>query len=253
MALKTDLIGVWCESADPVTDQHTNNLTLTNVNTVATTSGKVGTAADFEEANGEYLNRANETLLQTGDISWTEACWVQLEAKGGSNAYISCKGSGVGDEIERVMLWRITGDEDRFRVYMADFTVGVAATTFGAPSTGVWYYLQSQHNADTNRLRIRVNNGAWDEVDTGGTAAQNVGTAPFLIGAYWNDGSPFLFFDGLINQFAFWKGAKSDDDLNAIYNSGNGLAFSSWDAVSGRVSRLAGIGGGLVGHRKGLI
>jgi Concanavalin A-like lectin/glucanases superfamily len=252
MALKTDLIGVWCEGADPVTDQHTNGLTLTNNNTVATAAGKIGTAGDFEEGSSESLSRADEALLSTGNISWTEAVWIKMEGPSlpSSNQYISSKTTGVTDE--RVLLYRATAGENRFRFYIADFGVGVAASTFGLPSVDTWYYLQAQHDAAGDKIRIRVNDGAWDEQATGGTAPTD-NTAAFYLGAYGNGGSPILFFDGLINQFAFWKGLKSDADLNAIYNSGNGLAFSSWDAVSGRVSRLAGIGGGLVGHRKGLI
>jgi Concanavalin A-like lectin/glucanases superfamily len=247
MALKTDLIGVWCESADPVTDQHTNALTLTNNNSVGTASGKVGTAGDFNDDNPEHLSRADEALLSTGDISWTEAAWVQIAAMPGGNIYVCSKGNGSADEHN--LLFRTTGGENRFRFYIANFGVGVAATTFGLPSEDTWYYLQAQHDAANNKIRIRVNGGAWDEQATGGTAPTD-GTGAFFVGAYSSGG---FTWDGFINQFAFWKGLKSDDDLNAIYNSGNGLAFSSWDAVSGRVSRLAGIGGGLVGHRKGLI
>lgn len=226
--LKDDLIAVWCESADPVTDQHTNGLTLTNNNTVATATGKVGTAGDFESGNSTSLSRADEALLSTGDISWTEAAWVQIEQFASDNMYISSKGTGIADAIERVLLFRHANNENRFRIYIADFAVGVAATTFGLPTEGVWYYLQAQHDATNNLLRIRVNDGAWDEVATGGVAPTD-STAALYLGAYGNNGAPFLFWDGLLNQFAFWKAVKPDADLNAIYNAGNGLAFSAWD------------------------
>lgn len=234
MALVDDLIAVWCESANPWDDQHTNALTLTDNNTVGTASGKIGTAGGFEAGNSESLSRADEALLSTGDISWTEAVWVQLESKpSNTNIYISSK-AGPAEVIERAMLFRNVDNEDRFRIYIADFAASVAANTFGSPSLATWYYLQAQHDAANNLLRIRVNDGAWDSVATGGTAPTD-GAAALYLGAYGNNGAPILFFDGLINQFAFWKAVKSDADLNAIYNSGNGLAFSSWDAaVSGQ-------------------
>jgi hypothetical protein len=234
VALKTNLIAVWCESANPWTDQHTNALTLTDNNTVGTAAGKVGTAGDFEDANSESLSRADEALLSTGDISWTEACWVKMESKSpNSNNYISSKATGGGgDVIERVLLYRnaASGFEDRFRIYIADFAVGVAANTFGSPSEGTWYYLQAQHDAAGDKLRIRVNDGAWDEVATGGVAPTD-SAAAFYIGAYGNGGSPIVFWDGLINQFAFWKRLVTDEELDAIYNGGDGLAFSEWDAA----------------------
>ena len=233
MALKTDLVAVWCEGATPQEDQYTNGLTLTNNNTVAAVAGKVGTAGDFEEGSSESLSRADEALLSTGDVSWTEAAWIKMESYPGSaNVYISSKGTGIADAIERVLLFRGTGAEERFRIYIADFAVGVAATTFGLPALATWYYLQAQHDAANNLLRIRVNDGAWDAVATGGVAPTD-GAAALYLGAYGNNGSPLFFWDGLINQFAFWKALKSDAELNAIYNSGNGLPFAQWDADVG--------------------
>jgi hypothetical protein len=234
MGLKTDLIAVWCESADPVADQHTNGLTLTNIASVGTATGKVGTAADFESGSSQSLRRNDEALISTGDISFTEAVWVNMESKAlsGSNNYIMNKGSGSSND-ERSLLYRNSAAEDRFRFYIANFAVGVAANTFGSPSTGTWYYLQAQHDAAGNKIRIRVNDGAWDEAATGGTAPTDA-TGNLYLGAYDNAGTRVLFFDGLINQYAFWKALKSDADLNAIYNSGNGLAFSSWDVATAK-------------------
>lgn len=237
MALKTDLIAVWCESATPVTDQHTNGLTLSDNTGGGTAAGKIGTAVNLERSDDESLSRVDEALLSTGNINWTEAVWVQFESKAasGANNYISSKGTGIADAIERVLLYRNFAGEDRFRFYIADFAVGVAANTFGSPSTGTWYYLQAQHDADNDKIRIRVNDGAWDEQATGGTTSSDT-AGPFFIGAFNGDIGPAHFWDGLINQFAFWKGLKSDSDLNAIYNSGNGLAFSSWDVAGAAIA-----------------
>jgi hypothetical protein len=35
-----------------------------------------------------------------------------------------------------------------------------------------------------------------------------------------------------------WNTVKSDADLQAIENSGNGLAYSSWDATSGTNTQI---------------
>jgi hypothetical protein len=233
MALKDDLVGCWCESSNPEDDQHTNALTLTDNNTVGTAAGKVGTAGDFESSSSQYLSRADEALLSTGNVSWTEAVWVKMETKSGnSNNYISSKGTGIGDAIERALIYRnaAPGFEDRFRIYIADFAVGVAANTFGSPSEDVWYYLQAQHDAAGDKLRIRVNDGAWDEVSTSGTAPTD-SAAPFTIGAYNDNGTPILFFDGMLNQYSLWKRLLTDEELDSIYNEGDGLAFSAWDAA----------------------
>jgi hypothetical protein len=219
MAPKTDLIGVWCEGANPWDDQHTNGLTLTDVGGVATASGKVGTAGDFERLDSTELTRSDEALLSTGDINFTLAAWVHREA-GAPNPNIGHKADEYG------FLFSSAGAENRFRFYIGTDAVTVSATTFGAPALTTWYYVQAQHDATDNLVRIRVNDGAWDEQATGGTAPGD-SAAEFCIGGVSGAG----FWDGLINQYAFWKGLKSDVDLNAIYNSGNGLAFSEWDVA----------------------
>jgi hypothetical protein len=222
MGLKTGLIGVWCEGADPATDQHTNGLTLTNNNTVAAVAGKVGTAGDFEAGAVASLSRADSALLSTGDIDFTIAAWVQLESLINLST-IAAKGNEE--------YW-IRISNSRFRFYIATSAVFVQATALGIPVLATWYYLQMQHDATNNLLRIRVNDGAWEEAATGGTAPTD-GTLDFSIGGISTGEAPALTWDGLINQFAFWKALKSDADLNAIYNSGNGRAFSAWDAAVG--------------------
>lgn len=226
MALKSGLVGVWCESADPATDQYTNGLTLTDALGIGAASGRVGTAGDFERTNSDELFRASEPLLSTGDISFTLAAWVHRESAS-PNPHIGNK----GDEYK--FYFSTAAAENRFRFSIKASTVGVAATTFGAPSLATWYYVQAQHDATSDLLRIRVNDGAWDEVATGGIAPTADGEV-FSIGAFQSASG---FWDGLINQYAFWKALKSDADLNAIYNSGAGLAFSAWDpAVGGNLS-----------------
>ena len=218
MGLKTGLIGVWCEGADPATDQHTNGLTLTDFSgTTGTAAGKVGTAGNFETANDNGLAREDEALLSTADINFTIAAWVNPESL--SQRHIVAKGSN----------YYLFFSTSRFRFTIANDAVSVAADTFGLPSVGTWYYVQAQHDATNNLLRIRVNNGAWDEQATGGTAPTG-DTEWFSVSGISFPIIPEATWDGLINQAAFWKAVKSDADLNAIYNSGNGLAFSAWDA-----------------------
>lgn len=233
--LKDNLIGVWCEGASPLTDLHTNGLTMTDNNTVTTVAGKVGTAGDFERNLTEFLSRADEALLSTGNIDFTVAAWVQVETTG--TRHIGSKGQEYAFKIEGLDA------ACRFIFGIANGVVEVTANTFGAPALLTWYYAQAQHDAVNNLLRIRVNNGAWNQITTGATVPVDA-AVDFQIGALGGIAN----WDGLINQFAFWKAKKSDADLNEIYNAGSGLAFSAWDLSAGpgpgsRFGTLA-----LVGH-----
>ncbi len=202
---------------------------------MATAAGKVGTASDFELTNVEWLSRVDEALLSAGDIDYTWAVWLQLESKPATtNLYGISKAGGSGadtDNTEYAVIYRNIAGQDRFTAFIgnAGSYVIVQADTFGSPSTATWYYVQAQHNASANTLRIRINDGAWDSLATGSVTPPDT-TGALNLGAFHES----FNWDGLINQAAFWKAIKSDADLNSIYNGGNGLAFASWD-VSTRV------------------
>ena len=235
MSLRDGLIGVWCESANPWDDQYASGLTLTDNNTVGNTSGKAGVAGDFEDGNSESLSRADEALLSTGDIDFTIAVWLKAESlQASDNNYIASKGDIGSDNSEWGLLYRNNGAQNRFSFWINSASVWLDDSVLGAPSTGVWYYVQAQHDAANNLVRLRINNGAWSSLATGGTSPGSSIT-PFLIGALGISGAFARNWDGLINQFTFWKALKSDVDLNTIYNSGNGLAFSDWEPTIGRL------------------
>ena len=100
----------------------------------------------------------------------------------------------------------------------ADTTLTVVqASTFGAPSTGTWYFLVVQHDATNNQIGISVNNGTTDTTAT--TGGVRDGAAPFRIGAFGNATS---FFDGRIDAVMVWKRLLTAAEKAYLYDSGNG-------------------------------
>ncbi len=228
MALTDNLVGVWCEAAAPETDESVNGETLTN-NLVGTTTGKVGTAGTF--ANPQYLYHADDANLSSGDIDFTVAAWVNLASKPDYPG-IACKTSSDGGTVEYGLIYR-GGGTDQFEW---NFN-GTAhrAVTFGSPSTGTWYWVCAWHDSVANTINICVNNGTIDSQADGGGTDTNKGFAIGRQGDYSGDAQ--AQWNGNLNQVAMWKRVLTSGERISLYNSGVGLAFSSW-VVATRIPQV---------------
>jgi len=98
VALIDDLVAFWEleEVSGTRVDAHGAN-DLTDNNTVASTTGKVGNCADFEASNSESLSIADNAALSMGvNQSFTVNCWVNMESN--TNGAIVAKMSGSNGE-----------------------------------------------------------------------------------------------------------------------------------------------------------
>ncbi|MGH9257352.1 MAG: hypothetical protein ACRD3C_22560, partial [Vicinamibacterales bacterium] len=117
--------------------------TLTDVEAVGSATGLVyPLAADFITGTNEQLERADEAGLSHGNIAYTWAAWVFLDAKG-SDRNITCKCvSGSPNHSESSLGFFNTPDRFYFNAASgSDFAnqTNVQATTFGSPSLSTWY------------------------------------------------------------------------------------------------------------------
>ena len=98
MALTDNLIAFWEleEASGTRNDAHGSNH-LTDNNTVAQGTGKVGNCADFELDNSEYLSIADNAALSVGDEDFTIQAWFNIEANPGFRQGIVGKSSGGAD------------------------------------------------------------------------------------------------------------------------------------------------------------
>lgn len=221
MALTDSLIGVWCEASDPTTDESGNGETLTNNNSVGTTTGVVGTAATFTAASSQYLNHADDASLSTGDIDFTLQAWVYITTKTDFSTIIAKR-----ESPEFVLVYR--SSSDTFQAYFGANLIGTSLPDNSAPALNTWALVHFWHDSVNNLIGISINAGtpvtASDNsagfVDGNGTF--NIGRDP-AFGQYW---------DGRINQVAMWKRVLTSDERTTLYNGGSGLAFTSWSGGS---------------------
>lgn len=202
---------------------------LTDNNSTPSAAGIISNGCDFELANTEYLSSSDNAALSVGSgVSFSFSCWVKLESKAVSPAYnmIVNKIGATTTSNEYSLSYR--GSVDRFQWSVgrdgdASTLDSVNADNLGSPSTGTWYHIVAWYDAASDIIGVAVNDG------TANTAAKTIdppdGTATFYMGR----ASSGQYFDGLIDEVGLWKRALSASDRTALYNSGSGLAYSSFD------------------------
>lgn len=214
MALTDNIVAYW--KLDEVSGNRADSAgsnTLTDNNTVASISGKIGLAAEFVKANTEYLSCADNAALSTGDIDFSMACWCQFDDKVASHV-MSQKG---WDDAYGEWLFLYDSGNDRFEFLIANAAASVAANTFGVPSIATWYYVAAGYNATLNELWISVNAGTPNTASYSGGNTSTPGT--FKMGLAFG-----TYYDGRIDEHGIWK-RDIRADVAALYNSGAGLTY----------------------------
>lgn len=193
---------------------------LTDNNTVTQAVGRVGNAAQFTAANSEYLSRADNADLSTGDIDWTFWCWARLASKGAERA-MGGKYLSAGEQREWLLEFNNTAD--RFQLFVSSTGTAasrtiLSATSLGSPSTATWYFLVGWHDSVANTINIQANNGTVDSAAHAGGLIN--GTGAFTLGS--QDGG-IIPWDGLIDEAGFCKRVLTAAERTNVYHYGGGV------------------------------
>jgi hypothetical protein len=196
--------------------------------TIPSATGKINNARDWEAtADSEYLLRTdhNDLGIDT-DQAFTFSVWVNMESDQAFGSIVSKDiGSGAGRGYN--LYWDGGTDKFTFKIWSAagtEYSVVWSATG----SIATWYHVVAGRNATTDEIFIVVNNGT--PVTTAGTAGQNEGGS-VKVGAYHS--STTGFYDGLIDELAFWKRTLSATEIAHLYNSGAGRSYADLIACTG--------------------
>jgi hypothetical protein len=222
MALTDSLISFWEleeASGTRVDSVVTSGNDLADNNTVTQAAGKVGNAAQFTAANSEYLSRADNASLSTGNIDFTFALWVNLASNAAAQAFID-KSDNATWEYE--IFFSVAAN--RLAFYVENALSGgdtVTADNLGAPSISTWYFIVAWYDSVNDLLNIQVNNGTADSVSH--TDGARDSAHAFRMGA---QGGVTNFTNGLIDQVGFWKRVLTAQERTDLYNGGNGLSYA---------------------------
>jgi hypothetical protein len=193
---------------------------LTDVNTVTSNTGKVGTAAEFTLANSEQLVAPDSVELRSTDTDWAFSFWVYLAATA-TNQTIFSKDNGAAAGREYRLDFLTATGKMTWIVYDGTTAIGTVVSTQVFSAT-TFYHIRVYHSATDNLVGLQVNGGTADEAATSGAASS--GTAiPFRLGAN-GSGTPQAF-GGRIDEFGRWNRLRTAGEIAADYNAGSGLAF----------------------------
>lgn len=199
-----------------------NDLNLASASAPGNTTGKVGSALTLVSASSQYVGIADNADMSTGDIDFTFAYWAKASSLG-----ISIVASKWNDDLTQAeYLLGVLSSRWSFYVSRngdgSSGATAAVANTFGAPSTGTWYFIVCWHDSIANTLNICVNNGTVDSVSYSLGVFDS--TAGFKLGAYRSGGANGNW-SGEIDEFGFWKRVLTAGERTSLYNSGNGITY----------------------------
>ena len=218
----TNLVSWWKldEESGARADSHgTNN--LTDNNTVLFSAGKISNAAQYVNANTEFLSHVHDASLSPGDVDFHFVTWVYFDNLTTNQIVIS---KWTINKYEYILVYRFS--EDYFRVQISNdglASTNVNATTFGGLAIDTWYMVDFYHDAGNNLIGVRVNDGVKD------TAAHatgvHQGNTDFQLGSGLAGAGGM---DGRQDETLFRSGSLfSDNEIEWLYNSGAGRRYEA--------------------------
>jgi hypothetical protein len=173
-------------------------------------------AVEFVSSSSQTLSKANESALQIGDFDFSFAGWIYLTTANYASIFNKW---GDGATNEFIVYYDSAAARFRFIMNGGGGVDSVPADTFGAPSTGVWYFLYAEHDATANTMSIGVNAGPLDSISYVGGGA--VSTNPLVIGKV--DTSNYS--NSRVQKVGFWKRKLTAPEQAELYNAGNGATY----------------------------
>lgn len=230
MALIDNIAGYWKfdESSGNAADSVNSN-TLTNVNTAVYSAGEINNGVDLESTLSQYLFCADNIPLSiTGDL--TISVWVKLESAPTGTFYFVCSKDDFGSPSNLVSYFLdVNGASAVMRFGVSDTGSPSRETTASSTtgvSTGIWTHIAVVYTASTGTCKF-YKNGAYLTGEDGSALRTSIADTAqeFMVGTVENNGTPFSYLDGMIDELGVWARALSDAEITSLYNSGSGFQY----------------------------
>ncbi|MCA1918563.1 MAG: LamG domain-containing protein [Flavobacterium piscis] len=204
----------------------------TNTNYV---TGKIGNAINFPSSSLAYVDIPNNvnfslTLGNGTDIPFSVAFWFYATSFSSTGNWIINKRGGANDVEWQIHLTPFGA------ATLTKFSQGSnamyqsAITPNGIISLNNWYHIVVTDNASKTvpGTKIYINSVSQIINDTsiGQYLGMNLGTSITRIGTATWDTASSLRHVGYVEELGIWKNrVLNQDDINKLYNSGNGISF----------------------------
>jgi hypothetical protein len=203
-------------------DDSISGYTLKDQASVLYDTGKLGNAAKFDGSNYLKTDGLNTPGFTNADGEITVSLWFYADASISGSLYIATSKYNLNDYAFLARFEK--GETNRIRTYWRKSNATIINDLHTSLlSLETWYhYVFRVQKVDAVWKYSSFINGTEDVY----TATGDYGFMPFgnnsviAIGAYFSGASLFL---GLVDEFAIFNAALSDDEIAALYNSGDGI------------------------------
>ena len=210
------------------------SISLTDVNSVTSGTGRVGDAAHFDDANSEELTTSSGSLALAGHSAWTVSCWVNADSLSGSGtgdahaAYGRANPSSSPANVTEVALHIFPASYSHapyrnkavFWHYTASNYKEIISSSTLSAST--WYHIVIGHDSSSTGAEM------WMAIDDGTVQTLSDSTGPtvassgvFAVGRVTNNA---IYMDGLVDELACWSRRLTSAEITRLYSSGNGIS-----------------------------
>jgi hypothetical protein len=182
-------------------------------------------ALSLVRASSQQLTIGDNAALSTGNIDFTFAGWVYVQTAPSGALFPAVATKYSSGTIRE---WALYHDGSTNRLSFVVYTAAgaaiatVSATTFGAVPTGTWMFVVAWHDAAADTINIQVNDGAVNSAATGAVGPADT-TGIFRVGYL---GTSTYYWDGRLDELAFWKRTLTAGEKTALYNGGAGLNYA---------------------------
>jgi hypothetical protein len=225
MAITDNLVSYYTMSdltTSTIEDVHgSNDGTKTAANEPNQVDGKIGKAQDFDGTD-DYVGLPDEADFKP-TTSYSICAWIKLSDKTAvrtifSNC-IATSDSTHGGIVFRILtsgylsIYHGTGglDDTQQKVGTIDVT------------NNAWRFVCVTYNGTTARLYVDGSEDDNGNIDApSGYKATNNPTIGMWRSGYWGNDH---IYKGIIDELGFWSRALTSDEITALYNGSNGLAY----------------------------
>jgi len=237
-SLVTSLTAFWnMNEASGTRNDGFGKINLTDLNTVASASGKLGNAAEFVEANSEALAGPDTDAVEFFNTDFSVTCWVFLVNTSVSPDFMTFVSKHDATALNGEYFLGFLPTENRFRWHVSNSSgtqTSLDADNFGAPATATWIFLRAWYDASSQRMGIAVNETLTDTTAHLGGAKS--GGNPIMIGANsgGTGGNVIRNFSNFrIDDVGIWGRVLTSANHTDLFNAGAGNTFNNEARQSG--------------------
>jgi len=206
--LLTNLVAYWrLDEASGVRYDAHASYDLTETNTVGSTTGLRGSAAQFVAAQMEYLSYPPGSTLALGDENVTIAAWLRLNS------------AGAQPVIRQAGVFAL----DVTSSSAIQFSYGGYTVTSAPVLTGTWYHVVARHDSVNDTLHLTLNSTSTTTASSGSVVSN---TNALYIGT-----DTMNYLNGALDEVGIWRRVLSASEIDTLYNDGAGISYPFADHI----------------------